>query len=165
LYAEAGRVSEEFGGFMSVRLRTHVTFQSAAFNMTEPKDYFINPDNYGDGLARWLMRELRSRDVEVGDDPGQEDHGWYFTFRSGGVAHDFIVGLRDEGEWLGWLERSAGFVASLLGARKKGIEASAAMEIDAVLSGSERIQDVRWHFEEDFVAGREELGRTKPDAG
>lgn len=102
--------------------------------------------------------------MEVGNNLGQEDHGWYFTFRSGGVLHDFIVGSRDEGGWLGWLERSAGFVASLLGARRRGISPEAALAIDSVLSASQKIQDVRWHFEEDLMAGREELGQTKPDA-
>ena len=149
---------------MNSRLRTHVTFRSPAFDTTGPKEYFINPDNYGDDLAGWLMRELRNRGVEVGDEPDQEDHGWYFTFRSCGVAHDFIIGLREEDEWLGWLERSVGPVASLLGARKRGIRPEAVLEIDAVLSGSEHIRDVRWHFEEDFMAGREGLGRREPDA-
>jgi len=37
-------------------LQTHVTFRSAAFNTTAPKDYFINPDNFGEDLAYWLMR-------------------------------------------------------------------------------------------------------------
>lgn len=148
---------------MSRRLRTHATFRSSAFNTTEPEDCFINPDNYGDDLARWMIRELRSRGVEVGEEL-QEDHGWYFTFRSGGVEYDFVVGSRDQDEWLGWIERRVGFVASLLGGRARGIEVEAALEIDAVLSSSELIRDVRWHLEEDFMAGREGLGRTKPNA-
>ena len=147
----------------AVQPRTHVTFRSSAFNTTEPKDYFVNPDNYGDDLANWLMRELRSRGVEVKDYMGQEDHGWYFTFRSGGVEYDFVVGMRVRDEWLGWLERSAGFVASLLGARKRGIGSDAALTIDAVLSASEQVRDVRWHFERDFMAGREEPGQPKPN--
>ena len=111
------------------------------------------------------MQELRSRGVEALGEPGQEDHGWYFAFRGGGVEHDFIVGLRDGDEWLGWLERRAGFVASLFGARKRRIEGDAAVAIHAVLSASGQIHDVRWHFEEDFMAGREDLGRARPDAG
>ena len=145
-------------------MRTFVTFQSAAFNTTRQEAYFINPDNFGDDLARWMIRELRGRGVEVGDDPGQEDHGWYFAFRSGGVEHDFIVGWRDEDEWLGWLQRRVGLLASLLGARKKGIGVDATMKIDAVLSASDEIRDVRWHFEKDLMAGREELGRVGPGA-
>lgn len=144
--------------------RTFVTFRSAAFNTTRQEAYFINPDNYGDDLARWMMRELQSRGVEAGDDPGQEDHGWYFTFRSGGVEYDLVVGSRDQDEWLGWIERRVGFVASLLGGRTRGIEVEAALEIDAVLSASEKIRDVRWHFEGDFMAGREDLGQEKPNA-
>ena len=105
-------VVRKAGGLVSHSLRTLVTFRSAAFDTDGPRACFINPDNYGDVLAYWLMRALRSRGVEALGELGQEDHGWYFTFRGGGVEHDFIVGLRDGDEWLGWLERRAGFVAS-----------------------------------------------------
>jgi len=36
---------------MRNEIRTIVSFNSAAFNMTEPKRYFINPCCFGDDVA------------------------------------------------------------------------------------------------------------------
>lgn len=46
---------------MDAKVRTVVTFESTAFNMAEPKDYFINPCCFGDDLAKWLIDELANR--------------------------------------------------------------------------------------------------------
>ena len=64
-------------------VRRNVIFQSTAFNTSEPKDYFINDCCYGDDLARWIMEQLRARGIHTGQVPGQEDFGWFFTFRVG----------------------------------------------------------------------------------
>lgn len=103
--------------------RTHVTFSCSGFNTSEQRGYFINSNNFGDDLARWLMQKLRALKVEVDPELGQEDCGWYFTFRSGGQSYNFVLGHRDEegAEWLGWLERSAGFLPPLLGARRRSV--------------------------------------------
>lgn len=132
--------------------------------MSEQRDYFINPNNFGDDLAKWLMQELRALKAEVDPKLGQEDHGWHFTFHSGGQNYDFVVGHRDgEGEeWLGWLERSAGFLPSLLGARKRGISPEAAQLIHAGLVSSPKVQGLRWHFAKDFDAGNEEVATKEP---
>jgi hypothetical protein len=41
-------------------MKTVATFQSSAFNTTVTKDYFINPECFGDDLARWLITRLRA---------------------------------------------------------------------------------------------------------
>ena len=147
--------------------RTIVAFRSTAFNTTEEKDYFINPGCFGDDLGKWLIRELRSRGLHTDDEPDSEDFGWYFTFRVGDLEYDFVISYRPgdgdpEGDWIGWLERSKGFLASMLGLRKKGIEPEAAQAVHAVLSASPQIREVRWHFRQDFDAGREELASQTP---
>lgn len=67
------------------------------------------------------------------------------------------MGEREAGTWIGWLERN-GFITSTLARRKRGIQASAAEEIHRILSRSPVIREVRWHFQRDFAAGREERG-------
>jgi hypothetical protein len=132
-------------------LRTEVHFRTTGFNTTEPREYFINPCCYGDDLCRWLIAQLRARGIEAEEEPGQEDFGWYLSFHAGGVMHTFVVGYSEEGPtsegfWRGWLERDAGFIASILGARKRGISSEAADSIHAVLSASTRVRDLTWHF-------------------
>jgi hypothetical protein len=39
-------------------LRRIVTFRCPAFNATEEKEKFINPNNYGDDVAEWFAAEL-----------------------------------------------------------------------------------------------------------
>ncbi len=151
------------------KLRTYVIFTSDAFNTSEPRDYFINPTCFGDDVAKWLIEELKRRGIPTADTPGQEDFGWHFSFHVDDREHDFVLGYRpgdasEEGAWIGWLERKAGFLTSLLGARKRGIRPNAAETIHAVLTGTSRVSHVRWYYEEDFRAGREHLGATSPGA-
>src|SRR6185295_1206465 len=108
-------------------IRTLVTFQSPAFNGTERRDYFINDCCYGDDVARWLIEQLRSRGLQTDDEPGQEDFGWYFGFKVGGTGYHFVIGHRpadgqDPAVWIGWLERKAGVLGSMFGARERGIQ-------------------------------------------
>jgi hypothetical protein len=116
---------------MESEIRTIVTFESSAFNMTTPKDYFINPCCFGDDVAEWLIGELRKQGMGTDEKPGQEDFGWYLNFESAGIGHTFVIGHRpngemEEGTWIGWLERKRGLIGSILVGRKRGIQASAA---------------------------------------
>jgi hypothetical protein len=151
---------------MDSEIRTVVTFESKAFNMAEPKDYFINPCCFGDDLAKWLISELRKQGVDT-DKPGQEDFGWYLNFEVTGTGYCFVIGHRPAGEgeagtWIGLLERNRGFIGSLLGGRKRGIQPSAAETIHRILSGPPLIRDVRWHFRFDFDKGYQEHGALSP---
>lgn len=69
---------------MKSEIRTVVTFESTAFNMTEPRNYFINPCCFGDDVAEWLIRELSKQGMGTDEKPGQEDFGWYLNFEAGG---------------------------------------------------------------------------------
>jgi hypothetical protein len=154
---------------MDSQLRTVVTFESTAFNMTEPKDYFINPCCFGDDVAEWLISELRKLGMRADEKPGQEDFGWYLDFEVAGIGHTFVVGRRpttgnEAGRWVGWLERRHGFVRSLFGGRKRGIQPSAAEAIHRILTGSPQIRDVRWHFSRDFDRRREGRGASSPQS-
>jgi hypothetical protein len=40
---------------MDTTIKTVVTFKSSAFNMSEPKKYFVNSSCFGDDLAGWLI--------------------------------------------------------------------------------------------------------------
>jgi hypothetical protein len=136
-------------------VRTYVTFKSAAYNTTEPKDHYYHPNNFGDDLAEWLMQALEQQGYQVGEGLKQEDHGWYFTFWVGDRAYQFIVGYRGEEEWLGWVERKLGLLASLFGGRKRGIQPQATQAIKSALSSAPEIRAMRWHFEQDLISEKE----------
>jgi hypothetical protein len=131
-------------------MRTEVRFESDAFNTTEAKPYFINDCCFGDDVCRWLIGELRGRGVETAAEPGQEDFGWYFTFEAGGAEHCLVLVLQpadgdDPARWIGEIERSAGFISSILGGRRRGISPAALQAIHDVLSSSPAIRNVSWH--------------------
>ncbi len=151
---------------MESEIRTVVTFESTAFNMTEPKDYFINPCCFGDDVAGWLIVELRKQGMGTDEKPRQEDFGWYLNFEAAGIGHTFVIGHRPNGEteagtWIGWLERKRGLIGSILGGRRRGIQASAAQAIHQILTGSPVVREVRWHFQRDFDSGVER-GTSSP---
>jgi hypothetical protein len=152
---------------MGAEIRTIVSFKSAAFNLIETRTYFINPSCFGDDIAKWLIQELRNRGVNADGEPGQEDFGWYFNFQVMGTPHTFVVGHRpgyekEEGRWIGWIERRQGFVGSLLGARKRRINLSAPETLHSILFSSPQIRDVRWHLQQHFDKGCEDLGASAP---
>jgi hypothetical protein len=128
--------------------KTYVTFKSSAFNATEVREYFINPCCFGDDLAKWLIQEMQKQGIEVDKEPGQEDFGWYISFRCGGERYDFIIGCgEDEGEWTGWLERGVGLLPSMLGGRKRGVKPDVVEAINRILA-SPIISDLQWHQDE-----------------
>lgn len=144
-----------------------MTFKSEAFNTTEPRDYFINPRCFGDDVAIWLIGQLRNLGLKTDDKPGQEDFGWYVNFQVAGVGYTYVIGYRpgdkhDDGTWIGWLERNRGFIGSLLGTPKRGIDPSVAQALHKVFSSSTQVRDVRWHFRGDFDRGQEEFGTSTP---
>src|SRR4030095_13214248 len=105
---------------MELLTHTVVTFQSASFNTTEARDYFINPCCFGDDLARWLIGRLRSNGIETDSEPGQEDFGWYFNFKVSENVYCVVLGFRPDeenadGEWVAWLERTRGLVGAIFG--------------------------------------------------
>jgi hypothetical protein len=130
-------------------------FRSNSFNTTESKDYFINPNCFGDDLAGWFVAELKGRNIKVQPEPGQEDFGWYIVFEHKGVEYNLLMGFRQgeeqsqEGDWLLWIERT-GIVNALLGRRKR-IPAEVALIIHKLMSQSPIIRDIRWFEEEDIL--------------
>ena len=147
--------------------RTIVTFKSRGFNTSVSKPTFVNPECYGDDVAIWLIEELRARGVETDEQPGAEDFGWYLKFAHNSTPYCAVVGYRpedepNEGDWVVWLERDAGFLASLLGRRDRGINPEAAQLLHDILSSSSKAESIRWHAKKDFEAGREEQASQTP---
>jgi hypothetical protein len=113
------------------------------------------------------MGALAARGITVDSEPGQEDFGWYFGFRVDEVDYHLVLGYQDgsdeeEGQWIGWLERRTGFLASLFGRRNHGLQPAAAQVIHAILSADPEIYDVRWHERGALEAGRDDEGSPEP---
>lgn len=134
-------------------MNTVAVFESQAFNHTEPKDYFINDCCFGDDLARWLMGELARQGLEVDDEPGQEDFGWYFNSSVGDEKYCFVIGGDGEGGWYVVVERACGLMSSLLGGRHRNVGRSAVTALEQVLAGSNRVQNLRWISWKEFRGG------------
>lgn len=148
-------------------IQTIVTFPCPKFNTTDSKEYFINECCFGDDLANWLIQQLRSRGFQTDPEPGQEDFGWYFGHRVGDTDYQFVIGHRpgdanDPPVWIGWVERKAGLIGSLLGARKRGIQPDALAAIHSTLLTMPQVSSIAWHLKEDFDPGKEELGKPQP---
>jgi hypothetical protein len=152
---------------MNSEPRTVVTFESSAFNMSEPRAYFINPCCFGDDVVKWLIAELRKQGVDADETPGQEDFGWYLSFKVNDIGHSFVLGHRPTGDteagtWIGRIERNRGFIGSVSGGRDRGILPLAVEAIHRILSSSPLISDLRWHLKRDFDTGDEERGTSLP---
>jgi hypothetical protein len=133
--------------------RTIVVFVCPAFNTSEPRSYFLNPESYGDDVARALIATLRARGITTDDEPDQEDFGWYFDFSVGEMSHCFVLGYRlasgdEPGVWVGTVERERGFFGSLLGRRKAGIRPEALKAIHNAVAALPEVGAISW-----FAAG------------
>lgn len=167
---------------MSRTLTTVVTFQSNRFNKTESRDYFINPDCFGDDTCEFLIRELEALNVDCDSRPTQEDWGWCFHFRVRGLKYLFGCGLRrdwpveakssyasvDEGAWdeawICFVKRDEKNLLSILGLSKQAVEFEAVDLIHRALSSSGEIAEILWHDSKDFDTGNEALGTAAPRA-
>src|SRR5436190_22030883 len=132
---------------------TRFQFRSTHFNISVPRDYFINPNCFGDDLAEWLIRKLNEVGIETASTPSKEDFGWYFTFIVHKTEHCVVVGFQPNDAvlgdcWIGWIERSVGCFGSVLGGRDRGILPEAIVLVEAILSSSPEIEDLIWHSQE-----------------
>lgn len=139
--------------------RTVVTFRSIVFNTDESREYFVNPENFGDDLARWLSGQFVLHGVKVDqeqDFPGQEDFGWFFNVETIHGPHCVVVGHHfDRGvfEWVVWIERRCSFIEAMFGGRNKKISSRLAALLHVILSSSSGIECIRWHRLADFERG------------
>jgi hypothetical protein len=124
-----------------------VTFRSSAFNTSTPEKHFVSRRAYGGDLANWLIHELARQDAPVEPMIRQKNAGWMVRFEFRGANYDFIASYRDP-DWVGLLERRLGIVGRLFRRQQKEVEFCAVRLIDAVLSSSELISDIRWHYDD-----------------
>lgn len=130
-------------------MKTTFQFRSTKFNCTIPKDYFINPDCYGDDVAEWLIQRLREVGIRSTGEPDQEDFGWFFTFLVDEVEHCVVIGFQpndpERGDrWIGSVERQFGFVGSILGRRNQDIDPEALQTLDSILGKSNDVEFIGW---------------------
>lgn len=152
-------------------VRTIVTFKSQSFNTSEARPYFTNPCCFGDDVCHFLIGKFKEAGLECDEKPGQEDFGWYFNFKYNSQAFCLLAAFRpeeenssspDSGLWNLYLERAAEFIASIFGARNKGMDQALAQKLHSILSATNEFSELRWHFRRDFDASREELGTPQP---
>jgi hypothetical protein len=110
---------------MSRTGRYDLIFSTDRFNLTEPREYFINECCYGDDASQWLVERLRLRGLTV-TEPDQEDWGWYFDARYREAGYFVGVGgCADEeasdgnrGEWRLMVEKHRTLWEKLTGANR-----------------------------------------------
>ena len=107
--------------------RYDVIFSTDRFNLSVPREYFINDCCFGDDVAQWLVERLRGCGVSASE-PGQEDWGWYFDARHGDWSYFVGVGgnadeepaRSNRGEWRLIVEKHRTLWEKLTGANLIG---------------------------------------------
>lgn len=148
-------------------MRTHVTFLSDEFNLTEEKPNFINPGCFGEDLAESLISLLSTNsDLKVDPAPGSEDWGWEILLCYKG-RHFFIgLGPYDIKGYEGWLcfvESRLPFFKRWFGVCDESEHQHVCLALDCVLRSDLLVDDIRWHHKDDFVNGNEDRWSNTPD--
>lgn len=148
----------------TTQIRSFITFRTKAFNLAKPSPEFFHDKNFGDDLALWFGKRLAEAGWTVEGEIGQEDHGWYITFRKNRKSYDLIVQALDSegGVWLAWVELALGVLPSIFGGRKKPVPREPVAAVHKILQNSPEFSDVNWFTREEFHAGRE--GAASPFA-
>jgi hypothetical protein len=104
--------------------RCDILFSSNRFNLSEPREYFINDCCFGDDVAGWLVEQLRRRGWTA-TEPDQEDWGWYidtgkgesaYFVGIGGTPDDGSESHSNHGEWRLMVEKHRTLWEKLTGA-------------------------------------------------
>ena len=132
-------------------MKTVFQFHSTSFNTKVPRDYFINPNCFGDDVARWMIEKLRQLGITTATTPEQEDFGWYLKYSINDREHCIVLGFQpndaSRGDcWIGEIERHMGFLGSILGMRHRGIDNQAIEVIDSILKSAPEILDLKWSY-------------------
>ena len=164
-------------------MKTHVTFLAEGFNLTESKPDFINENNFGEDLCRWLIQQVQLfPDLSVAESPEQEDWGWPIDLALGEHHGSICVGayavtagdgLRDglrDGWLCCWDPREP--KRPLLPFRRKrfadfnhGVENCTRVvlsNLQEILSKDSAISQIHGHDEHNFRAGNEEEWSAAP---
>ena len=131
-------------------MRTVAIFNSNKFNLSESRNYLINPYCYGDDLGKWLIRKLREIGIETDKEPAQEDFGWYFDYTVDGIKFCAVIGNIYAEKWFMVVERSTGIIGTIIGGRNRSVGDSGVRVIHKILSTSEEINNLMWHRWKDF---------------
>jgi hypothetical protein len=149
-------------------MRDHVTFLSDAFNKTEVKDNFINDDCFGEDLAEWLISCLSlPAGFVVDPEPCQEDWGWEVLLSGNGEKIFVGIGQYEIDDQLGWMcfvKSEVPFYKSWFGVRSDVARRSICAALHHALHTNQRITQIRWHHEQDFMKGNESNWTERPDA-
>jgi hypothetical protein len=104
-----------------VAKRYDLVFETDRFNLSQPKEHYINGCCYGDDVAAWLRGKLAELGIQA-TEPGQEDWGWYMDVYHQGIAYFVGVGghAEDEssgnrGEWQFIIEKHRSLKEKLTG--------------------------------------------------
>ncbi|WP_216918995.1 hypothetical protein [Synechococcus sp. CCAP 1479/9] len=160
-------------------MKTHVTFLAEGLNQVEPKKNFINDSNFGEDMAQWIIDGFnKSGDVSADPEPLQEDWGWRVYVSTDGFSGNiglgsYVVGTSsgDHDGWVCFWDKPKWKKPFLFFGRAKADEYNKRVEESSVkiilrfhgiLCASQRISQIRWHDEADFLKGNEESWTPKP---
>ena len=127
-----------------------ILFDTDRFNLSEPKEQFINPCCFGDDLATWLRARLLERGIPT-IEPGQEDWGWYIESKLGGDSYFIGMGGTVEesapdsnrGEWRIMVEKRRSLWEKLSGKNKISLNDPIFAVIRNVLERENDFKDIR----------------------
>jgi hypothetical protein len=128
-----------------------ILFATNRFNLSEPKEHFINPGCFGEDLAGWLRTKLLERGIPTLQ-PGQEDWGWYIESRLGAASYFIGVGgivgesatSSNEGEWRIMIEKRRSLWEKLSGRGKTSYDDPIFAVIREILEGEPEFKNVRY---------------------
>ena len=126
-----------------------VSFQapSGKFNVSEVKEYFINPNCFGDDLGNWLLSKLSERNIAVEEDgPDQEDFGWYVNFKiDGDEITCLIIYNENDRVWSLVFEYNVGLIGSIFGKRNKKVGNNVVKLFSEILESELEIESIKWN--------------------
>jgi hypothetical protein len=104
-----------------VAKRYDLLFETSRFNLSQPRDYFINDCCFGDDTAEWLRGKLAELAIQATKQE-QEDWGWYINVVHGGSSYFVGIGGNAEGatsgnrgEWRLMIEKQRSLMEKIIG--------------------------------------------------
>ncbi len=128
-------------------MKSQISFTTDIFETRQIQPHFVNPRNFGEDLAAWLVEASRTSRFRLGS-PFQTEEGWTVPAEAGGEQFEIGVGIMDasigdaQANWLITIEKKRKW--KIFSSKDSALRSELCDHIQNILRDKPHIREIRW---------------------